>query len=100
MPLLVRFTPRSMTTAQYDQVGEKIQATLQWPPDGLIAHVCFGSDGDLRVSEVWESREQMETFQEGLMPLLREGGIDVESTPPEILDVHGIESKQYSTSDA
>jgi hypothetical protein len=100
MPLLVRYAPRSMTKAQYDQAGEKIEATLQWPPDGLILHVCFGQDGDLRVSEVWESREQLEAFQEGLMPLLREAGIDAESSEPEFFDVHAIESKEYSTSNA
>ena len=100
MPLLVRYAPPTMTAAQYDQVSERVQATLQWPPDGLIAHVCFGSEGNLRVSEVWESREQLEAFQEGLMPLISEAGIDVESNEPEFLDVHALETREHSTTTA
>jgi hypothetical protein len=54
MAILIRYAPPGMTVAQYDQVSDKVQANLQWPADGLMVHVCFGSDGDLRVSEVWE----------------------------------------------
>jgi hypothetical protein len=96
MAILVRYAPPGMTVAQYDQVSEKVQATLEWPPDGLILHVCFGSDGNMRVSEVWESRGQLEAFQEGLIPLLNEAGIDVESGEPEFFDVHAIESREHS----
>lgn len=57
-------------------------------PEGLLAHVCFGSSGNLRVSEVWESREQQEQFAQHLMPVLQAEGVDV-SAEPEILDVEG-----------
>jgi hypothetical protein len=33
-----------------------------WPPDGMDYHVCFGQDGDLRVSEIWDSQEKFEAF--------------------------------------
>ena len=49
MPVLIRYTPPRLTKAQYDQVGEGLQGKGQWPPDGLIAHVGFGPDGDMRV---------------------------------------------------
>ena len=39
-------------------------------PEGLQLHVCFGEDGDLRVSEVWDSREQFEAFGEQPLPVL------------------------------
>jgi hypothetical protein len=96
MATLIRYAPPGMTVAQYDQVSDKVQANLQWPPDGLMLHVCFGSDGDLRVSEVWESREALEAFQADLFPMLREAGIDVESGEPEFFDVHAIESREHS----
>ena len=96
MAILIRYAPSGLTVSQYDQVSEQVRTTLQWPPDGLIAHVCFGSDGDLRVSEVWESREQLEAFQERLMPVLKEGGVDVESREPEVLDVHSVETLAHS----
>ena len=59
-----------------------------FPPDGLDYHVCFGSDGNLRVSEIWDSREQLEAFGERLMPLLAEVGI--EPGEPELIEIHNI----------
>ena len=53
--------------------------------------MCFGSGDSLRVSEVWESREQLEAFGDVLFPILREEGIDAESTPPEFFDIHALE---------
>ena len=97
MPVLVRYAPPGLTKADYDRAGEQIGEKLQWPPDGMIAHVCFGSDGDMRVSEVWESREALEEFQGRLMPVLAEAGINVEGNEPEVIDVHGVETREYST---
>ena len=88
MAILIRFTPSGMTSEQYTAVGQKLQDGGHWPPEGLLAHVCFGSSGNLRVSEVWESREQQERFAENLMPLLQEENIDL-SGEPEIIDVEG-----------
>ncbi len=98
MPVLIRYAPPGLTKVQYDQVGEKLQTKGQWPPEGLILHVGFGPDGDMGVSEVWESREKLEAFQQQLMPILQESGVNVEGNEPEMLDVHAIESVEYSTS--
>ena len=57
--------------------------------NGMEFHVCFGPDGDLRVSEIWDSREQLEAYGERLMPLLAEVGIEF-SHGPEILEVHNL----------
>jgi hypothetical protein len=54
-------------------------------PDG---HVCFLSHGNVRVSEIWDSREQLEAFGERLMPVLAEIGID--PGEPELLEIHNI----------
>ena len=51
-------------------------------------HVCFGSEGNLRVSEIWDSREQLQAFGERLMPLLAEIGI--EPGEPEVVEIHNI----------
>ena len=59
-----------------------------WPPDGLEYHVFFGSEGNLRVSEIWDSREQFDAFGERLMPVLAEIGI--KTGEPELLEVHNI----------
>jgi hypothetical protein len=86
MSILARFTPQSMTSGQYDAAIVKLGATGQFPPDGLEYHVCFGEEGNLRVSEIWESQEKMMAFAERLMPILAEAGID--PGQPEFLAVH------------
>ena len=96
MAILIRFTPSGMTSEQYDSVGRKLQDGGHWPPDGLLAHVCFGSSGSLRVSEVWESREQQEQFAQHLMPALQEENVDV-SGEPEVLEVEGYFMREASS---
>jgi hypothetical protein len=51
-------------------------------------HVCFLLDGNIRVSEIWDSREQLEAFAPRLMPILAELGVD--PGQPEILEIHNI----------
>jgi hypothetical protein len=62
----------------------------------LLAHVCFGTSGNLRVSEVWESREQMEKFGERLMPLLEEENVDL-SGEPETIEVEAYFMREASS---
>jgi hypothetical protein len=88
MAMLIRFPLNGVTSEQYNGVGQKLQDRGHWPPDGLLAHVCFGTSGNLHISEVWESREQQERFAQQLMPVVQEEGIDV-SGEPEILEVEG-----------
>jgi hypothetical protein len=88
MSLLVRFTPDSLTAAQYDETVSKLEAEGGFPPDGLDYHVCFGTDGDLKVSEIWDSKEQFEAFGERLRPVLADAGI--ESGEPQLIEIHNI----------
>ena len=96
MAILIRFTPSGMTSDQYNTVGQKLQDAGHWPPQGLLAHVCFGSSGNLRVSEVWESRDQQEQFAQKLMPALQEENVDL-SGEPEILEVEGYLMREASS---
>jgi hypothetical protein len=86
--VLIRFAPASLTAEQYDESVRKLEGAGAWPPDGLDYHVCFGTDGNLRVSEIWDSREQLEAFGERLMPVLAEIGI--EPGEPEVMEIHNI----------
>jgi len=88
MTVLVRFAPASLTAQQYDESLRRLEETGGFPPDGLDYHVCFGTDGNLRVSEIWDSREQLDAFGERLMPLLAEIGI--EPGEPELIEIHNI----------
>ena len=76
-----------MNAEKYDQVLPRVEASGEWPPDGLEYHVAFTSGGAFRVSEVWDSREQFDAFGQRLMPILAEGGVEL-AGPPEILEIH------------
>jgi hypothetical protein len=88
MSIVVRFNPAALTAEKYDETIAALEGLGDWPPDGLEYHVCFGSDGDLLVSEIWDSREQFEAFGERLMPVLEEAGID--PGEPTVFDAHNI----------
>ena len=88
MSVLARFAPTSPTTTdKYDESIRRLREQGEFLPDGMEYHVCFlAPDGNIRVSEIWDSREQLQAFGQRLMPLLAEIGIDV--AEPEILEVH------------
>jgi hypothetical protein len=88
MSVLIRFVPESLTAAQYEESIRKLEAAGDFPPAGLDYHVCFGTEGNLRVSEIWDSEEQLSAFGERLMPVLSEIGI--EPGEPELIEIHNI----------
>jgi hypothetical protein len=88
MSIVVRYQPTNLTAEKYDATNDQIAAAgVAWPPEGLDHHLCFGDDGNLRVSEVWDSREQWQAFVDQLMPVLSEAGIEM-SGEPEVFEVH------------
>jgi hypothetical protein len=86
--LLIRFSPPSLTAQQYDEVVRRLTEKGVFPADGLDYEICFGSEGNLKVSQVWDSKEQMDAFGEGLKPVLADMGID--PGQPEVVPVHNI----------
>lgn len=88
MSVLIRFAPPSLTAAQYDTVVARLTEEGVFPAQGLDYEICFGSEGNLKVSQVWDTKEHMEAFGKRLMPILQEVGI--EPGEPEIVDVHNI----------
>ena len=92
MSIIVRFAPASMTAEHYDEAVRRLKESEGgFPADGLEYHVCFGTDGNLRVTEIWDSREQLEAFGERLMPMLADVGID--PGEPEVIEVHNVERR-------
>ena len=92
MSIVVRYKPTALTAATYDDSTRQLEeAGVDPRPPGLDRHICFGTDGDLQVIEIWDSWEQFEAFGEQLsqLPVLGELGIEF-FAPPEILDVHRI----------
>ncbi len=90
MSILVRYAPvPSTTTEQYDEVVRRLEESGELPADGFDYHVAFYSEGELRVSEVWDSQEQFEAFGQRVMPLLADVALE-HTGRPEILKVHNI----------
>lgn len=89
MSIVVRFNPANLTTEKYDAVRRHEEAGVEFPPGGRDYHVCFGPEGNMRVSEIWDSREDFEAFGERLMPVLADTGIEF-TGEPEIFDIHNI----------
>jgi hypothetical protein len=89
MSIVVRFKPIGLTAAQYDESLERLGEAGLFPPDGLDYHVCFGTEGSLNVSEIWDSPEQLRAFGEKLLPILAEVGIQF-SGEPDVFEVHNV----------
>jgi hypothetical protein len=90
--VLARFTGApGLTAEKYDETMKRLEGSEggQWPPDGLALHVAFSSGGRFRVSEIWDSREQFDTFGKRLMPVLTDAGVELDGDP-ELLEVHNL----------
>jgi hypothetical protein len=86
--VLIRFSPPSLAASQYDQVVSRLYEQGVFPAEGLDYEICFGSEGNLRVSQVWDTHEQMEAFGAALRPILADLGIN--PGEPEVVEVHNI----------
>ena len=88
MSLVIRFSPPSLTAEQYDNAVRRLTEDGVLPADGLDYEICFGSDGNLKVSQVWDTQEQLDAFGARLMPILSE--LEITPGEPEILEVHNV----------
>ena len=92
MSIVVRYSPDPPASKeQYDKSTELFSSKFGkgFIPDGCEMHVAFlDSNGNIRVSEIWDSREQFDAFGERLMPVLKDVGI--EPGKPEMLEIHNI----------
>ena len=90
MSIVVRFNPTNVDRAKYDESVRRLNEAGLWPnPDGLELHVAFGAEDNMRVSEIWSSKEQFQAFGEKLMPILSDIGIDF-SGEPEVFQVQNL----------
>ena len=82
MSIVVRYQPKPLTAEKYDATTAQLEAAgLEWLPNGMDYRICFGTDGDLMVSEIWDSRQQWQAFGERPMPILAEAGSRRRASP-------------------
>jgi hypothetical protein len=90
MAVVLRFAPQGMTAAKYDEVLDRLEKAGAGAPAGRLYHVAFGDPNNLRVSDIWDSRESFEEFGKTLRPILEELGVD--SGEPEVLEVYNLKA--------
>jgi hypothetical protein len=54
----------------------------------LDYEICYGPEGRLNVSQVWDTQAQLEAFGARLQPILAE--LRINPGAPEILEVHKV----------
>jgi len=88
MAFVLRATTPGFTAAKYDELVRKLETAGAGTPAGRLYHVAFGDPANLRVSDIWETREAFDKFGETLLPFMHDLGIG----PPDIefFEVHNI----------
>ena len=88
MSVLVRFSPPSLTAAQYDAILARLYKEGIQPAPGLELEVCYGSGDQMKVSVLFDSQENLDAFGARLAPILEEMGMN--PGEPEAFEVHNI----------
>ena len=69
--ILEQVMPEGVSLDMLDQVTDEMNVDAD-PPDGILIHVHFEQDGQVRIVDVWESEEAYEQFRESrLMPAMQ-----------------------------
>ncbi|MEA2497141.1 MAG: hypothetical protein QOJ29_5052 [Thermoleophilaceae bacterium] len=89
MAILIRYRPSGLTRENYDKVNEILASGgAAEPPAELKLHVLFGDDGNLLISEIWESEDAWRGMFDGpLGAAIKEVGIEMDGEPQQ-LPVH------------
>ena len=95
MSIVVRYQPKGLTRERYDEVSRRMEGSGTWPPDGMDMHILFGTEGELRVSEIWDSEEKWRAFTEKIFPVLGEVGVQM-GGDPEVFEVHELQKREAS----
>ena len=88
MALGIYFSPKSMSTQQYDACILKLEAAGAGKPAGRLYHASFLNGDKVAVFDVWDSQQSFDNFGQTLMPILKELGVDVGQ--PEVMPIHNV----------
>jgi hypothetical protein len=76
MALTITFSPKSLSTTQYDEIIRRLAAAGAGAPSGRLFHTCFGPPNQIKVVDVWSSQAQFDKFGAVLMPIMKNMGVD------------------------
>ena len=96
MAFVMRVAPQGFTAEKYDEVLKKLEAAGESAPAGRLFHVCFGEKENLRVSDIWDTRENFDRFFAIVGGIMQDVGVP--QSEPEFFEVHNfIEGAKAST---
>jgi len=87
---VARIIESGIAPAVYDKMREVMGITTTPPPGGAFHVAAIGEDGNIRIVEVWDSREQAEAWGEKVAAARAEAGLDGDPPSIEYLEVHSI----------
>ena len=88
MAFVMRFTGDGFTTQNYDEVTRRLEAAGEGSPAGRIFHVCFGDPQNVRISDIWDTRENFDRFFGVVGGIMQELGLS--GNEPEFFEVHNM----------
>ena len=87
---VARIISTQIGTDEYDQMRERL-GIVDTPPTGGLFHVAaIGDDGNVRIVEVWETRERAEAWGEKVAAAREAAGLGEAPPTIEYLEVHSI----------
>ena len=92
MAVVALFKGKGFTKTMYEALRPVVNWETDLAPGGMLHVCCFDSDGNVRVTDVWESEEKMQAFVgTRLIPGLQKLGIpmpEVELFPAHNVNVY------------
>lgn len=85
MAVVAKVVLKGVTVEQYRAMSQRINAQLTDGPEGAISHLCYGSDGDLTIVDVWEDEAACRKFLALIGPIAEEQGRQIPE--PEFYEV-------------
>lgn len=88
---IFRIIETGASPEEYDQVRERLGLAPGSPPPGAQLHLAAtADDGKIRVLELWDSREQAESFTEKVRAAREQIGLSGSRPALTYMDVHNL----------
>jgi hypothetical protein len=98
MAFVMRIVPPGLTAAKYSEVVKRLEDAGAGNPPGRLFHVCFGDEANLRVSDIWDTRENFDKFFAIVGPIMQDLGLG--AGEPEFFEVQNTIFGEQATSTA
>ena len=96
MAIAFRLEFTTLRLGDYDAICKALNFPTDWP-DGFIVHGSTEVDGQLRVLDIWETRQQFDGFVANRLPAAMGQAMGDRAEAPNItqMDLHTLYAKAY-----